>query len=976
MIAPLQQLVSLPEAVFFGWALVHFLWQGLVIAGLLKIALLFIHQKRASLRYLLCGVAMSLMPVCLTGTYLVLSGNNARTNQAAVSAQGQAMATPSSPGSVSPSVSPSVLQNFFPESTATDSALFDLNRYMPLVVMLWLVGVVLLAVRKTGGFVVVWRLRCRGLSLPSNALLEQFRKLCLKLGVDPDRVQLRISHLVHVPMTMGWLKPVVLFPAVLLSGLEPREIELLLAHELAHIRRYDYLVNILQTVVETLFFYHPVTWWISRRMRQERENACDDLIATQPEDVLDYVKALARLETMRPAGEWLASTANGGSLLQRLERLAGETSPTPAMGLPVLLTLVGLLVLIAAFPLVRAETKPATQPQMTAAEAKQKGIAALVNKKAILWSEVDVQTAETAKLLAQNLSGTELKQKIAENRSMVLQALIDRELIIESFKNSQGFIPQEFVNERINDIVREEFGNDRDSFLKTLAARGISVEQYKSEIINNAIVGYMRSKHVAEKITEYYLSHLQLFPQDELLNVSIIGLKSSLPAEAEDTATESKAPSDLAHQLWNRIQKGADFDIVAKRYHESTGTDGTPQWVAEKGPPRLMSWLAYLWPTLDKMQVGQTTDVIAGGDSAAGYSFIIRVNARRAAVPLATNDPSKSKEALLNIEAQRVQKEWLDGLVAKAVIQTFADRGWGASSGSTRLTTDPAQGVILTGQVAGSSSTASPASPSPTILPTSAIATAIPPGTAIQNLTPDEGRIYHAQVYQQTKAGSAKLVAHPYQFIVDIRNTVPGSTGTVSLPPRASWPDNPVTVVAPGNLVGAHFLYAQGFDSEADLHAHFPNGDYVFNIGRKKYTKRGADWITYTVPLTFFGSSMPSAVPVITNSTWNSGELVLQPSAPVITYTGDPGGTVTWEIVGKGGMSAGSWNGVSTGTLTLPGIDYGQTYQAQLRFIRPDNSITVVDPFEPSGENKAAYTYSTQMATIVQFTVRTPAGPK
>ena len=126
-----------------------------------------------------------------------------------------------------------------------------------------------------------------------------------------------------MPTVIGWLKPVVLLPASALAGLAPNQMEAILAHELAHIRRHDYIVNLLQTVVETLLFYHPAVWWLSRRIRAERENCCDDLAVSLCGDPVAYAAALAELEGLRSTTGELVLAATGGSLLQRVRRLLG-----------------------------------------------------------------------------------------------------------------------------------------------------------------------------------------------------------------------------------------------------------------------------------------------------------------------------------------------------------------------------------------------------------------------------------------------------------------------------------------------------------------------------------------------------------------------------------------------------------------------------------------------------------------------------
>jgi len=133
--------------------------------------------------------------------------------------------------------------------------------------------------------------------------------------------------LVEVPTVIGWLRPVILLPASALTGLSAEQLEALLAHELAHIRRYDYLINLLQTTIETLFFYHPAVWWVSAQVRQEREHCCDDLPVAACGDVLTYARALTALEQLRGSEPQLAVAASGGSLLVRIQRLLRGRAP-------------------------------------------------------------------------------------------------------------------------------------------------------------------------------------------------------------------------------------------------------------------------------------------------------------------------------------------------------------------------------------------------------------------------------------------------------------------------------------------------------------------------------------------------------------------------------------------------------------------------------------------------------------------------
>jgi HEAT repeat protein len=129
--------------------------------------------------------------------------------------------------------------------------------------------------------------------------------------------------LVNVPMVVGWLRPVILLPTSALAGLTMQQLEAIIAHELAHIRRHDYLINLLQAVIETLLFYHPAVWWVSRKIRQEREHCCDDLAVAVCGDAFTYSRALLEMEQLRAAGPQLAMAANGGLLMNRIQRLVG-----------------------------------------------------------------------------------------------------------------------------------------------------------------------------------------------------------------------------------------------------------------------------------------------------------------------------------------------------------------------------------------------------------------------------------------------------------------------------------------------------------------------------------------------------------------------------------------------------------------------------------------------------------------------------
>jgi hypothetical protein len=137
------------------------------------------------------------------------------------------------------------------------------------------------------------------------------------------------SSLAQVPMVIGWLRPLILLPAAAVTGLTPQQLEAILAHELAHVRRNDYWMNLVQAAAEILLFYHPAVWWVSNRIRIEREHCCDDLGVAACGDRLTYARALVAMEELRslPDVPSLALAFDGGSLLQRVRRLFEAPAP-------------------------------------------------------------------------------------------------------------------------------------------------------------------------------------------------------------------------------------------------------------------------------------------------------------------------------------------------------------------------------------------------------------------------------------------------------------------------------------------------------------------------------------------------------------------------------------------------------------------------------------------------------------------------
>lgn len=306
-----------------GWALVHSLWQGLLIAGALAGALLLIGPHRPGLRYTACSVALASTLTALAGTVIWLGSGTApaaaepRSLAAGTAAVVSApMPESASPGANLPATRISRLRS------ATETAL-------PWLTAGWLAGVLVLSARWLGGFRQAHRLTRVGVEAPPEAWRARFEALCGQLRLE-RAVRLLATSRLEVPAVVGWLRPVVLVPVSCFTGLPAAQLEALLAHELAHVRRNDYLANLLAALVEILLFFHPAVRWMAARTRQEREHCCDDLAVDACGDRLTYARALAGIELLRPerrtdtaAAFALAADGNAGdgALLARVRRL-------------------------------------------------------------------------------------------------------------------------------------------------------------------------------------------------------------------------------------------------------------------------------------------------------------------------------------------------------------------------------------------------------------------------------------------------------------------------------------------------------------------------------------------------------------------------------------------------------------------------------------------------------------------------------
>ena len=302
-----------------GWALVHFLWQGLALAALLSVAMTVC--RKASTRYVAAVVTLLLMVAAPVVTFFVLWHSNSAGSASWIGA--------ASASAVSLSHRVSVLAS----SGAAGAQIPALPRPDALLwfVEAWFLGVLFLSLRTVGGFVLIERMR-RKEARPVSAKLNE---LCVSLQrrLHLDRaIRYCECRRLEAPAVIGWFRPVVMLPLTALTGLSEEQLKAVIAHELAHIRRLDCFVNLFQVAAETLLFYHPAIWWVNKRIRSERENCCDDVAISVCGDAVEYARALTLMEESRSAPA-LAMAANRGPLASRVARLLGLG--TIGSGIPV-----------------------------------------------------------------------------------------------------------------------------------------------------------------------------------------------------------------------------------------------------------------------------------------------------------------------------------------------------------------------------------------------------------------------------------------------------------------------------------------------------------------------------------------------------------------------------------------------------------------------------------------------------------------
>ncbi|WP_421798391.1 ankyrin repeat domain-containing protein [Haliscomenobacter sp.] len=323
-----------PEMIYaLGWTLIHTLWQGALFACLLAVTLIALRRYSAEARYVVAVGLLFGFFITTVFTFVNLYRSSTSPELAILHFQKQVEPKNNIGKDLAAKVQTELAQEQGDSRITISFQERMVNYYnenLPLIVTLWLLGVMVLFLRLLGQLAYVQRLKVYGVAHFPASWQDKLRELEQQLDLHRV-VQYFLSYRVDSPMAFGWLRPVVLFPAGLFKTLDDTQIYAILAHELAHVKRNDFLANLLQRLLLTLFFYHPGLWWMSARIEEEREHSCDDLAVRMTKQPIGYAKTLLHLtETQMnkssvAMGYQGANPSNRKSFKARITRLLSNS---------------------------------------------------------------------------------------------------------------------------------------------------------------------------------------------------------------------------------------------------------------------------------------------------------------------------------------------------------------------------------------------------------------------------------------------------------------------------------------------------------------------------------------------------------------------------------------------------------------------------------------------------------------------------
>ncbi len=314
-----------------GWSLFNTLWQGVILAFVVGIILYILRYKSSNLRYIIS--LFSLLLIVGLSIFNFINNYSSVSDLNAVFVNPDLNIADKDEGRTifidikKQKQGYSILKNL--PGFVLKSKLQVISKYFPTIVYLWFIGIIFFQIKFLFSFFYLNRLKRINTWSMSKYWDAKFNKIRATLKLNKT-VQFLESNLIKTPMILGYFKPVILIPVELLTGMPSNQIESVIAHELAHIKRNDYIINVLQTIIETIFFFHPAVWYISAKIRDERENCCDDIAISLNNDSIAYAKALVCIQELNLQKHYSAVAFSGRKkhLLNRIKRMIMKPKKT------------------------------------------------------------------------------------------------------------------------------------------------------------------------------------------------------------------------------------------------------------------------------------------------------------------------------------------------------------------------------------------------------------------------------------------------------------------------------------------------------------------------------------------------------------------------------------------------------------------------------------------------------------------------
>ncbi len=458
-----------------GWTFIHALWQGIVVLIGLLILLTLLHKYSSQVRYFISYTALIIMLGWSASTF---------TNAYSYAVEKQNLKTQL----IQQNQYISRLAQDLPESEqANNTFTIDIKnvkvrawfqRHFPIFLSIWLIGIGLFTARLLGGLAYNRKLRALQLLPFEEKWMDKLKSFTEQLNIKRKVKAYRSPH-TTTPLTLGFLKPIILFPVKAFSGLSEKEIEAIIAHELAHIVRNDYFFNIVQSIIEIIFFYHPAVWIISKHIKIEREHSCDDIAINLTGDEVTYAKALthAHIFSYQQENLSMAFARKKGSLLERIKRIQKQRvmKANTFEGLVAACIIISSIFLVS-FSVGNQFSEPiyqdsgsekASKPNSPTKDQKPKNIKLIKAKKDSILIEVEknIAVAEKNKELSEELeqaieialseANTEMAAEIIEEVNLALKEINYGEMINTAFKSAQMGIDSALI-EINNDSIQAE----------------------------------------------------------------------------------------------------------------------------------------------------------------------------------------------------------------------------------------------------------------------------------------------------------------------------------------------------------------------------------------------------------------------------------------------------------------------------------------------------------------------------------------